>query len=110
LDVHRLSDDAHAQFDNNHAGFLALQRWLRNDDIIRIVYEPTGPYHRAFEVAMATRLSTSQVDLSRNCAAPLIAYYAQKQNDYGNETNSRVSAGSGAGCADKWAHTKAGSI
>jgi hypothetical protein len=30
------------------------------------------------------------VDLSRNCAAPLTAYYAQKENDYGNETHSRI--------------------
>ncbi len=30
------------------------------------------------------------MDLSRNCAAPLIAYYAQKENDYGNETHRRI--------------------
>ena len=54
LDAHRLSDGTSAQFSNNKAGFSALQGWLENHDIARIVYEPTGPYHRAFEVAMAT--------------------------------------------------------
>jgi len=29
-----------------------------------------------------------ELDLSRNCAAPLTAYYAQKENDYGNKTYS----------------------
>lgn len=30
------------------------------------------------------------VDLSRNCAAPLTAYYAVKENIYGTETNGRI--------------------
>lgn len=30
------------------------------------------------------------MDLSRNRAAPLTAYYAQKENDYGNETHIRI--------------------
>ena len=49
------------------------------------------------------------VDLSRNCAAPLTAYYTQKENENGNETISRVSTRSGAGCADQWTYAKAGS-
>ncbi|MCF6316973.1 MAG: hypothetical protein L3J30_11980, partial [Marinosulfonomonas sp.] len=32
-------------------------------------------------------------DLSRNCAAPLTAYYTQKENENGNETISRIQAG-----------------
>jgi DNA invertase Pin-like site-specific DNA recombinase len=35
-------------------------------------------------------LLTDVVDLSRNCAAPLIAYYALKENTDGKQTNSRV--------------------
>jgi len=62
LDAHRLSDGASAQFSNNKAGFSALQRWLKNHDIARIVYEPTGPYHRAFEVAMATQFPLVKVN------------------------------------------------
>ena len=33
---------------------------------------------------------TFKLDLSRNCAAPLTAYYAVKENIYGNETNGRI--------------------
>lgn len=52
LDVHRLSDGAAAQFSNDKAGFRALTAWLKGHDIARMVYEPTGPYHRSFEVAL----------------------------------------------------------
>jgi transposase len=52
LDVHRLSDSATAQFSNNKAGFRALKAWLKGHDIARVVYEPTGPYHREFEIAL----------------------------------------------------------
>ena len=62
LDAHRLSDGASAQFSNNKVGFSALQRWLINHDIARIVYEPTGPYHRAFEVAMAPQFPLVKVN------------------------------------------------
>ena len=61
LDAYRLSDGTLAQF-NNKAGFASLQRWLKNRNIARIVYEPTGPYHRAFEVAMATRFPLVKVN------------------------------------------------
>jgi transposase len=62
LDVHRLSDDVSVRFDNNKAGFAALQRWLENRDVVRLVYEPTGPYHRAFEVEMAARFPLVKVN------------------------------------------------
>lgn len=52
LDVHRLSDGAAAQFGNDKAGFRALKAWLKGHDIARVVYEPTGPYHRDFEIAL----------------------------------------------------------
>lgn len=62
LDAHRLSDGASAQFNNTKGGFAALQRWLKSHDIARIVYEPTGPYHRAFEVAMAPQFPLVKVN------------------------------------------------
>ncbi len=62
LDAYRLSDGVSAQFSNNKVGFAALQRWLKNHDITRIVYEPTGPYHRAFEVAMAPQFPLVKVN------------------------------------------------
>ena len=53
LDVHRLPDDKARRFDNSKAGHKALIRWLSEMPVARIVYEPTGPYHRAFEQALA---------------------------------------------------------
>ena len=50
------------------------------------------------------------MDLSRNCAAPLIAYYALKENIYGNETNGRIQTGSCARCADEWPEPQTSSI
>lgn len=52
LDVHRLKDGATARFSNDKAGFRALKAWLKGYEIARIVYEPTGPYHRDFELAL----------------------------------------------------------
>lgn len=62
LDAYRLSDGALAQFGNNKAGLTSLRHWLKNRSIARIVYEPTGPYHRAFEVAMAARFPLVKVN------------------------------------------------
>lgn len=54
LDVHRLNDSAAAQFSNDKAGFRALKAWLKGHEIARMVYEPTGPYHRDLEIALET--------------------------------------------------------
>lgn len=53
LDVHRLPDKAAKRFGNTKAGYRALLKWLSNTPVARIVYEPTGPYHRHFERALA---------------------------------------------------------
>jgi transposase len=53
LDVHRLPDDKARRFDNSKAGHKALIRWLSETPVARIVYEPTGPYHRSFEQVLA---------------------------------------------------------
>jgi transposase len=62
LDVHRLSDGAAAQFGNDKAGFQTLKAWLKGHDLARVVYEPTGPYHRDFEVALQRDLPLSKVN------------------------------------------------
>jgi len=49
LDVYRLPDGAYRQFDNTPSGFKALLKWLSGLTIERLVYEPTGIYHCAFE-------------------------------------------------------------
>ena len=49
LDVHFHPEGASARFGNDKKGFAALIKWLGGRAIARIVYEPTGAYHRAFE-------------------------------------------------------------
>jgi transposase len=49
LDVHLHPDGASHRFANERKGFSALIKWLSGRAITRIVYEPTGAYHRAFE-------------------------------------------------------------
>ncbi len=57
LDAHRLSDGASRRFASDSRGHKALMGWLSPSQLdppsVRIVYEPTGPYHRAFERGLA---------------------------------------------------------
>ncbi len=53
LDAFRLSSRQHNFFGNDKAGFKALLEWIGNAEGLRIVYEPTGPYHRALEESLA---------------------------------------------------------
>lgn len=53
LDVHRMSDNASHRFANDENGHRAFLRWLGGEIGARIVYELTGPYHRAFERRLA---------------------------------------------------------
>jgi transposase len=46
LDVFRLEDDETQRFDNSAAGFRSLKKWLGTAAAARIVFEPTGPYHK----------------------------------------------------------------
>ena len=56
LDVFRLEDGMAQRFDNSVAGFRALTRWLGKTLVVRVVFEPTGAYHKAFEVALGATL------------------------------------------------------
>jgi len=62
LDVHRLSDGAASRFANTAAGFRALAKWLGADRPARVVYEPTGPYHAAFERRFSAKLPLCKVN------------------------------------------------
>lgn len=53
LDVHCWPDGAAREFTNDLSGCRALIRWLAGREIARIVFEPTGPFHRQFERALA---------------------------------------------------------
>jgi transposase len=52
LDAHRLPGGEHDRFDNTSTGHKALLRWI-GPKPTRVVYEPTGPYHRKLEVQLA---------------------------------------------------------
>ncbi|HIE55917.1 MAG TPA: IS110 family transposase [Chromatiaceae bacterium] len=53
LDVHRLPDGKSTRFSNDKKGHKALARWLKGPAVVRVVYEPTGAYHRGFERRLA---------------------------------------------------------
>jgi len=52
LDAYRMSDGESRRFANDGAGHGAFMNWLSQPGV-RIVYEPTGPYHRTFERRLA---------------------------------------------------------
>lgn len=52
FDAYRMSDGAPRRFTNDKTGHKALVAWI-GSDVARVVFEPTGPYHRAFERALA---------------------------------------------------------
>ena len=46
LDVHLAPTGETQQFANSTEGFRRLIAWLRDRPVSRVVYEPTGPWHR----------------------------------------------------------------
>jgi len=57
-------------------------------DILDALQEVGEQLNKAVNEGLQQQQHFGQLDLSRNCAAPLTAYYAQKENDYGNKTYS----------------------
>ena len=53
LVVHRLSDKTDIEVSNDKAGLATLLRWLLKTGVPRVVFEPTGPYHRLLEKTLA---------------------------------------------------------
>jgi transposase len=51
LDAFRLRTREHRQFPNDRAGCSALIRWI-GGSAVRVIFEPTGPYHRLFEASL----------------------------------------------------------
>jgi len=62
LDAFRLEDQAARQFENSARGFRALIKWLGQTPVARIVFEPTGPYHRGLETALAGKFPLAKVN------------------------------------------------
>lgn len=65
LDCHRLNDGDYQQFSNTAQGFQRLRRWIGSTPPARVVYEPTGAYHGAFEAALAEHLPLVKVNPKR---------------------------------------------
>lgn len=53
IDLHSLPDGQALKVTNDRKGFSAILKWIGAKSVERIVYEPTGPYHKAFERFMA---------------------------------------------------------
>jgi transposase len=51
LDAFRLATGEHRQFPNDKPGCKALMRWIGQEPV-RVVFEPTGPYHRILEQSL----------------------------------------------------------
>lgn len=63
IDLHRLPDGKTLKVANDRKGFAAIVRWIGAQGVERIVYEPTGAYHKAFErFMMVQRLPLSKVN------------------------------------------------
>lgn len=53
LDAYRLSDRQHIQVTNDKPGHKALIRWIGTSDLLLVVFEATGAYHRQLEATLA---------------------------------------------------------
>ncbi len=62
FDAFRLEDEVSRQFENTPRGIRALIRWLGQAPVARVVLEPTGPYHRAFEMALSGKFPLVKVN------------------------------------------------
>ena len=62
LDVFDDERDEAKRFENSSSGFRAFESWLGKVQIARVVYEPTGPYHRNFEERFCDKLPLVKVN------------------------------------------------
>ena len=53
LDAYCWPDGAERRFGNDRAGHKRLLKWLDGLSVERVVFEPTGPYHRSLERTLA---------------------------------------------------------
>jgi len=62
LDAFHLEDASPRRFENSPRGLRALAKWFETVPLARIVFEATGPYHRAFETALSGRFPLVKVN------------------------------------------------
>ena len=71
IDLHQLPDGRRLRVTNDRKGFASALKWIGDAAVARIVYEPTGVYHKAFEhfmLAQAIALSKVNPRLARRFA------------------------------------------
>lgn len=63
IDLYSLPNGQTLKVANDRKGFAAILKWIGTTRVVRIVYEPTGPYHKAFErLMMVQRVDVSKVN------------------------------------------------
>jgi transposase len=62
LDVFHLEGKVAQRFENTPGGLRDLRKWLGTRSLARVVYEPTGPYHRLFEETLEGKLPLVKVN------------------------------------------------
>ncbi|MCZ8180756.1 MAG: transposase [Rhizobium sp.] len=63
IDLYSLPNGQTLKVANDRKGFAAILKWIGTKRVVRIVYEPTGPYHKAFErFMMAQGVALSKVN------------------------------------------------
>ena len=62
LDVFDAERREAKRFENSARGFRAFEKWCGKLEIARVVYEPTGPYHRNFEEHFCDKLPLVKVN------------------------------------------------
>jgi transposase len=62
LDVFDAERREAKRFENSSSGFRAFEKWCNRLEIARVVYEPTGPYHRNFEEYFCDKLPLVKVN------------------------------------------------
>lgn len=71
VDLHRLPGGKRLRVTNDRKGFASILRWISGEAVARIVFEPTGAYHKAFErfmLAHGVALSKVNPRLARRFA------------------------------------------
>lgn len=63
IDLYSLPNGQTLKVANDRKGFAAILKWIGTKRVVRIVYEPTGPYHKAFErLMMVQGVALSEVN------------------------------------------------
>jgi len=62
LDAFRLEDEAAVCFENSPSGLKSLTKWIGTTPVARVVFEATGPYHRALEKGLSGKVPLVKVN------------------------------------------------